>query len=116
MSDLKFFSDELVIKDKRIILRLDFNVPMKASAIQDDTRIKIVEPFLSKLVQKKAKLILLSHLGRPNGKFDINLSLRPVFEFLKKKYKYNIKFYTKKINNDTINETNALSPGEILFL
>ena len=116
MSDLKFFSDELVIKDKRIILRLDFNVPMKASVIQDDTRIKIVEPFLSKLVQKKAKLILLSHLGRPNGKFDKNLSLRPVFEFLKKKYKYNIKFYTKKINNDTINETNALSPGEILFL
>ena len=48
MSDLKFFSDELVIKDKRIILRLDFNVPMKASVIQDDTRIKIVEPFLSK--------------------------------------------------------------------
>ena len=84
MSDLKFFSDELVIKDKRIILRLDFNVPMKASVIQDDTRIKIVEPFLSKLVQKKAKLILLSHLGRPNGKFDKNLSLRPVFEFLKK--------------------------------
>ena len=116
MSDLKFFSDELVIKDKRIILRLDFNVPMKASVIQDDTRIKIVEPFLSKLVQKKAKLILLSHLGRPNGKFDKNLSLRPVFEFLKKKYKYNIKFNNKKINNDTINETNALSPGEILFL
>ena len=110
MSDLKFFSDELVIKDKRIILRLDFNVPMKAYVIQDDTRIKIVEPFLSKLVQKKAKLILLSHLGRPNGKFDKNLSLRPVFEFLKKKYKYNIKFYTKKINNDTINETNALAP------
>ena len=116
MSNLKFFSDKLSVIDKRVILRLDLNVPIKNSIIQDETRIKTVCPFLEKLLKLKAKIILISHLGRPKGKFDASLSLKPIYEYLKNEYKFKIKFYNKKIDNDTIKESNNLSSGEILFL
>ena len=65
MSDLKIFSDDLPINGKRIIVRLDLNVPISNSKIDDTTRIEVVEPFINSLIEKKAKIILLSHLGRP---------------------------------------------------
>ena len=51
MSDLKFFSDELVIKDKRIILRLDFNVPMTKGVVRDNTRLKKIKPNIDKILK-----------------------------------------------------------------
>ena len=60
MSDLKIFSDNIPINGKRIIVRLDLNVPLNESGVEDDTRIKLVEPFINKLLEKKAKVILLS--------------------------------------------------------
>ena len=68
MSDLKIFSDSVQINNKRVIVRLDLNVPIKNFEIEDDTRIKVVIPFLNKLLKKKAKVILITHLGRPKGK------------------------------------------------
>ena len=57
-----------LLMDKRVIVRLDLNVPINNSKIDDDTRIKVVEPFINKLIKNKAKIILISHLGRPKGK------------------------------------------------
>ena len=76
MSDLKIFSNKLSVDNKRIIVRLDLNVPIKNSKFEDDTRIKVIEPFLNKLVKDNAKVILLSHLGRPKGKIVAELSMK----------------------------------------
>ena len=56
MSDLKIFSDSIQIDNKRVIVRLDLNVPIKNFKIEDDTRIKVVIPFLNKFLKKKQKL------------------------------------------------------------
>ena len=85
MSNLKIFSSNVSVVEKRIIVRLDLNVPIVNSEITDDTRIKVVLPLINSLMEKKAKIILLSHLGRPKGKSVPNLSLKPIFEYLKKK-------------------------------
>ena len=68
MSNLKIFSEKLDISNKRIIVRLDLNVPINNFKIEDNTRIKIIEPFINKLIEKKDKIIIISHLGRPRGK------------------------------------------------
>ena len=68
MSNLKIFSKDIIVKDKRVILRLDLNVPIKNSKVEDYTRIKVVENFINELIKNKAKIILISHLGRPKGK------------------------------------------------
>ena len=85
MSNLKIFSSNVSVVEKRRIVRLDLNVPIVNSEITDDTRIKVVLPLINSLMEKKAKIILLSHLGRPKGKSVPNLSLKPIFEYLKKK-------------------------------
>ena len=96
MSDLKFFSNDIPVSGKRLVVRLDLNVPINNSKIDDDTRIKIVEPFINKLIENKAKIILLSHLGRPKGKIISELSLKPIFNHLEKKLKSKIYFCVLK--------------------
>ena len=78
MDKIKFFPDDLNIRNKKIILRLDLNVPLKNKLITDDTRINLCLPFIKKLIEKKAKIIIISHLGRPKGIKDPALSLTPV--------------------------------------
>lgn len=68
MSKIKYFSENFDIQSKKIILRLDLNVPLNKKKIQDETRILQVLPFLKILIKKKAKIIIVSHLGRPKGK------------------------------------------------
>ena len=78
MGEINFFPENSEIKNKKIILRLDLNVPIKDSIIKDDTRIKLSLPFINKLIEKKAKVIIISHLGRPNGVKIPELSLMPI--------------------------------------
>jgi len=115
-SSLKIFSNDISINGKRVIVRLDLNVPIKNSKIDDNTRIKVVEPFINKLIENKAKVILLSHLGRPKGRVVSELSLSPIFDYLKKNLNGKIYFYQKKINDDTVKASNKLKPGEVLLI
>ncbi len=115
MSDLKIFSKDIPIKGKRIIVRLDLNVPIKNSEIVDDTRIKVIEPFINQLIENKAKIILISHLGRPKGKVVPELSLEPIFKFLKKKLIGNVYFYKENIDSKAVDSSKKLSPGEVLL-
>ena len=78
MDKINFFPDNLDIQNQKIILRLDLNVPLKDKVIQDDTRISLCLPFLKKLIKKKAKIIIISHLGRPKGIKVPELSLMPI--------------------------------------
>ncbi len=116
MSDLKIFSETTQLINKRIIVRLDLNVPVQNSKIKDSTRIKVVEEFLIKLIQKQAKIIIISHLGRPKGKIVTEMSLKPVLEYLEKKLNSKIYFFKEKINDAAIDASKKLKGGEILLI
>tara|TARA_B100001996_G_scaffold382858_1_gene375996 strand:- start:223 stop:1416 length:1194 start_codon:yes stop_codon:yes gene_type:complete len=115
MSDLKIFSNKLSVDNKRILVRLDLNVPIKNSKIEDDTRIKVIKPFLNKLIKDNAKIILLSHLGRPKGKTVEELSMKPIFDYLKDKLINKIFFYKGKIDQRAVETSNTLKAGEVLL-
>ena len=115
MSDLKIFSDSIQINNKRVIVRLDLNVPIKNFKVEDDTRIKVVIPFLNKLLKKKAKVILITHLGRPKGKVVPELSLNPIFDYFKKNLKEKIYFYQNEMDNNAVEASNKLATGEVLL-
>tara|TARA_A100001015_G_C14873663_1_gene665401 strand:+ start:209 stop:1111 length:903 start_codon:yes stop_codon:yes gene_type:complete len=114
-SRLNIFSNDIPVNGKRIIVRLDLNVPIKNSKIDDDTRIKVVEPFINKLIKDKAKIILISHLGRPKGKIIPELSLNPIFDYFQKKLDGKIYFYKEKIDEKAVDTSKALNPGEVLL-
>ena len=116
MSDLKIFPKKISINGKRIIVRLDLNVPINNLKIDDDTRIKVIEPFINRLIENKAKVVLVTHLGRPKGKVVPDLSLEPIFNYLKKKLNGKIYFYKDKIDNAAIQASNKLKPGEVLLI
>ena len=116
MSNLNFFSESSDIKNKTILLRLDLNVPTEGKIIQDDTRISLCLPFLNKLIEKKAKIIIVSHLGRPKGKKIPELSLTPVYKYLKKKLNTNVFFYMGNLDNDVKDKFSYLKEGEVVLL
>ena len=115
MEKIKYFNEGLDIKNKRIILRADYNVPITSKLIQDKTRINLSLPFIKKLLERKAKVLLISHLGRPENDKDKNLSLRPVFNYLQEKIDYKIYFYSEKITNKTQEKISFLNSGELIF-
>jgi 3-phosphoglycerate kinase len=96
MQGIKYLPRDLNIKGKRIIARLDLNVPLKDKIIQDFTRIEQVLTFLQNLIERKAKVILISHLGRPKGIRDNTLSLLPIYKYIKKKIKYKYVFLYRR--------------------
>ena len=116
MLGIKYFPQNLNIKGKKIVLRVDFNVPLKDKTIQDYTRILLALPFLQELIKKKSKIILISHLGRPQGIKDNSLSLLPIYKYLKTKINTNIYFYTGKINEEIKTKSSFLKEGEILLI
>ena len=115
MSDLKIFSDSIQIDNKRVIVRLDLNVPIKNFKIEDDTRIRVVIPFINKLLKKKAKVILITHLGRPKGKVVPEFSLNPIFNYLQKNFKEKIYFYQNGFDEKAVDASNKLASGEMLL-
>tara|TARA_B100000424_G_scaffold136299_1_gene103411 strand:+ start:1454 stop:1888 length:435 start_codon:yes stop_codon:yes gene_type:complete len=82
---MKYIKYQENLKDKKILLRLDLNVPIKEGIITDETRINKILPVIRFLVQKKSKLLIISHVGRPEGKINDNLSLKPICENLETK-------------------------------
>jgi len=116
MSKIKYFSDNLNVQNKTIILRLDLNVPLNEKKIQDYTRITLVLPFLKDLIKKKAKIIIISHLGRPKGTRNNKFSLIPVYKFLKEQLKTNLFFFMGDIDQEIKNKCSYLKEGEIILL
>jgi len=116
MLGIKYFPHNLNIKNKKVVVRVDLNVPLKDKKIVDTTRIKQVLPFLQNLLEKKAKVILISHLGRPNGVNDNTLSLLPIYKYLKQKLSANMYFYTGEINDELKIKSAYLKESEILMM
>ena len=116
MSKIKYFSESQNIQNKTIILRLDLNVPLNEKKIQDNSRILTSLPFLKNLIKKKAKIVIISHLGRPKGKKNNELSLTPVYKFLKKQLETNVYFFMGNIKEETKSKFAYLKEGEIILL
>ena len=94
---MRSIKDELNLKQKKILLRLDLNVPLDNDRITDTTRIDKILPTIKFLLKNEAKIIILSHVGRPKGRIVNELSLKPICENLKKKLNVNIKLITKSL-------------------
>ena len=78
MIKIKRLDDNLNIEGKRVLLRVDFNVPINDGAITENSRIEKVLPTIKYLIGKKAKIIIIAHLGRPKGKIVPGLTLKPI--------------------------------------
>ena len=89
--------DQENLSKKKILLRLDLNVPLKDGFITDETRINKILPIIDFLIKKKSKIIIISHIGRPKGEVKKNLSLKPICENLEKKIKKKIKLFNDNI-------------------
>ena len=94
---MRSIKNEPNLKQKKVLLRLDLNVPLDSGRITDTSRIDKILPTVNFLLKKDAKIIILSHVGRPKGKIVNQLSLRPICEELKKKLNQNIRFITKNL-------------------
>ena len=116
MDKINFFPENLDVQNKKVILRLDLNVPIKDKVIEDDTRIVMCLPFIKKLIKKKAKIVILSHLGRPKGEKDPELTLIPIYKYLKKSLNTNIFFFMGKIDNEINDKFSKLNEGEIILI
>lgn len=86
MRDIK---DQINLNQKKVLLRLDLNVPLENGKITDTTRIDKILPTINYLLKNDAKIIILSHVGRPKGKVVNELSLKPICESLESKLKTN---------------------------
>ena len=95
---MKSIKKEASLNNKRILLRLDLNVPLNSGKINDTTRIDKILPTLRFLIKQNSKIIILSHVGRPKGKVVNELSLKPICDDLKEKLNQDIKLITKNIN------------------
>ncbi len=107
---------DIEVKGKKVLVRVDFNVPIKDGLVQDDTRIVAALPTIHYLLDNGAAVILFSHLGRPKDEPDPKYSLKPVAEYLKKLVTVPVHFVDDCVGPKAEKASQQLSPGEILVL
>lgn len=108
---------DIDVAGKRVLVRVDYNVPMNTELkIVDDTRIVSTLPTVNYLIEHGAKVILCSHLGRPNGQVDTKLSLRPVLARLSKLLDKPVSFAEDVKDKSTLELVNNMNNGDVLML
>jgi len=108
---------DVEVTGKRALVRVDFNVPLdERGSVTDDTRIRAALPTIDALIARGARVVLLSHLGRPKGKPEAKYSLAPVAKRLAELTSYPVKFVAALDGDDAVAATKALKDGEILLL
>ena len=113
--------DKLTVRDvdvrgKRVLVRVDFNVPLSEGAVVDDTRIRAALPTLRYLVDHGARVIVVSHLGRPKGEPDPQYSLRPVRRVLQRLLGRNVVFVDAVVGPEVEEAVGRMVDGEIIML
>ena len=106
----------LKLEKEKVLIRADLNVPMKGGSVSDDFRIRKVLSTIKHCLENDASVILMSHLGRPKGRFNEELSLMPIGEALCDHLEMSIKFSKDCISSDALDVSLGLQPGEIHLL
>jgi len=107
---------DIDVKGKKVLVRVDFNVPIKDGVVQDDTRVRAALPTIEYLLEQGAAVILFSHLGRPKGGPDPKYSMKPVAEYLGKLMGKPVAFAEDCVGESAEKAASSLKPGEILVL
>ena len=116
MADLKTI-DQLDASGKRVVMRVDFNVPVKDGVVTDDTRIKAALPAIKHLLEQGARLVLMSHRGRPSGEgFEEEFSLRPAALRLSELLGSPVVFATDVVGPDAQAKAASLKDGQVLLI
>ena len=114
---MKSISDQdLVLKGKKVIVRVDLNVPMKSGTITESSRIIKILPTIKLLIEKKAKIIIFSHIGRPKGRIVNGMSLEPISKKLSDLLKIEVIFNKNQINEKTSSEINKIPNGSVMMM
>ena len=106
---------DLNIKNKKVLIRVDYNVPIENGKIKNYFRLNASLDTIRYCLSQKASVILMSHLGRPEGE-DLNFSLEPIIDFLEEKFDTYIHFSNDCISEDSIKFSQKMLPGEIHLL
>src|SRR5271169_2616180 len=112
----KLTIDDVQLKGKRVLVRVDFNVPMEKQKVTDDTRIVESLPTIKKILNDGGKAILMSHLGRPKGKRNMEFTLQPVAERLSALMGKNVRFASDCVGEEAQNGVHHLAGGDCLLL
>jgi len=104
------------IEGKRVLLRVDFNVPLNDGTISETSRIQKVLPTIRSLINKKAKIIIISHLGRPKGKIIPKLTLKPIAKKLSGYLNQDVIFLDESIGRNVIEKSKKIPNGKVLLL
>ena len=108
--------DDIEVSDKRVLVRADLNVPIVGGKIADFTRIKRSAITINELSQRGAKVIVMSHFGRPEGKFDPSMSLGPIADGLSIATGKDVKFAVDCVGKEAENAVAKLQEGQVLLL
>ena len=112
----KLFIEDLDLKGKRALIRVDFNVPVKNGVVESDKRIKAALPTIKYALDKGAAVILMSHLGRPNGKVNEKYTLAPVAKRLEELLGKKVEFLNDCVGAEVEAKTAAAKPGDVILL
>ncbi len=108
---------DMVLKGKRVLLRVDFNVPLNSNLqITNDKRIRETLPTIKYLIEREAKIIIVSHLGRPDGKVVPEFSLKPVAEYLRLALKRPILLANDVAGTETYKYVRSMKEGDIVMM
>ena len=116
MFKINQLDENLNIEGKRVLLRVDFNVPINDGAITENSRIEKVLPTIKLLINKKAKIIIIAHLGRPKGKIVPELTLKPIAKKLSNYLNQNVVFLNESIGSLVIQNSKKIPNGKIMLL
>jgi len=116
MLKIKLLDNNQNIEGKRVLLRVDFNVPLNDGSISEASRIQKVLPTIKSLINRKAKIIIISHLGRPKGKTVPELTLEPIAKKLSSYLNQKVAFLGENIGKNVIKKSKEILNGEVLLL
>jgi len=116
MVKINQLDENLNIEGKRVLLRVDFNVPINDGAITENSRIEKILPTIKFLINKKAKIIIIAHLGRPKGKIVPELTLRPIAKKLSYYLNQDVVFLNESIGSLVIQNSKKIPNGKIMLL
>ncbi len=108
--------NDLELNDKRVLMRVDFNVPITDGKVTEDTRIQAAVKSIKKVIVDGGKLILMSHLGRPKGEPNQTFSLKPAAKRLSEILGKEVKMAGDCVGSEVESMVNALNPGDVLLL